>query len=227
MPRLEELVTVHEDAMATGQNLPATFSAQIIPMSALQVSPPQPHTPRGSCVTQSPPTNEVENSQQAHDMFSPRSPPHADDHSLQSHQPIIPKRRIFSFASPVLEKYNPGLTLQNSGSVARDHLASERTFLAYVRTSLTITSMGVALVQLFTIAATSQENIEKYSRPLGGIIIILGLITLAIGVFRYFVIQRALVEGNFPAARISPLLLSLALLAIIVVLFGILLAVRD
>ena len=35
------------------------------------------------------------------------------------------------------------LILENSGSVARDHLASERTCLAYVRTSLTITSMGV------------------------------------------------------------------------------------
>lgn len=43
----------------------------------------------------------------------------------------------------VLGKWNPALTLENSGSVARDHLASERTFLAYVRTSLTIASTGV------------------------------------------------------------------------------------
>lgn len=35
------------------------------------------------------------------------------------------------------------LRLENSGSVARDHLASERTFLAYVRTSLVIASTGV------------------------------------------------------------------------------------
>jgi hypothetical protein len=35
------------------------------------------------------------------------------------------------------------LTLQNKGSVARDHLASERTFLAYVRTSLAFASAGV------------------------------------------------------------------------------------
>jgi len=33
--------------------------------------------------------------------------------------------------------------LENSGSVARDHLASERTFLAYVRTSLALASAGV------------------------------------------------------------------------------------
>ena len=36
-----------------------------------------------------------------------------------------------------------GLRLENSGSVARDHLASERTFLSYVRTSLAIASSGV------------------------------------------------------------------------------------
>jgi hypothetical protein len=38
------------------------------------------------------------------------------------------------------------LTLQNTGSVARDHLASERTFLAYVRTSLSFASAGVGMV---------------------------------------------------------------------------------
>jgi hypothetical protein len=40
-------------------------------------------------------------------------------------------------------KTSPSLTLENTGSVARDHLASERTFLAYVRTSLAIASTGV------------------------------------------------------------------------------------
>jgi len=35
------------------------------------------------------------------------------------------------------------LCLENSGSVARDHLASERTFLAYMRTSLAIAASGV------------------------------------------------------------------------------------
>ncbi|KAK2459654.1 hypothetical protein APHAL10511_008299 [Amanita phalloides] len=40
------------------------------------------------------------------------------------------------------------LTLKNSGSVARDHLASERTFLAYVRTSLAIVTAGVGVYTL-------------------------------------------------------------------------------
>ncbi|KAG9082474.1 hypothetical protein FRC07_014193, partial [Ceratobasidium sp. 392] len=41
------------------------------------------------------------------------------------------------------ERLNPQMVLENSGSVARDHLANERTWLAYVRTSLAIASTGV------------------------------------------------------------------------------------
>ena len=48
-----------------------------------------------------------------------------------------------SWRRQIPERWKPALTLENSGSVARDHLASERTFLAYVRTSLTIASTGV------------------------------------------------------------------------------------
>lgn len=43
------------------------------------------------------------------------------------------------------------LELQNEGSVARDHLASERTFLAWLRTSLSLVSIGIAVTQLFQI----------------------------------------------------------------------------
>jgi len=43
----------------------------------------------------------------------------------------------------LLERLNPALMLENSGSVARDHLASERTFLSYVRTSSTIATTGI------------------------------------------------------------------------------------
>jgi uncharacterized membrane protein YidH (DUF202 family) len=110
---------------------------------------------------------------------------------------------------------DPSLVLENSGSVARDHLASERTFLAYLRTSLAIASMGVgmyhfysacsefitnsfgnigiALVQLFTIATESKSSlsgtsfsptsrrVQGYAKPLGATTIVFGLCVLAIG----------------------------------------------
>lgn len=48
-----------------------------------------------------------------------------------------------AWAAGLRKHLNATVVLENSGSVARDHLASERTFLAYVRTSLAIASSGV------------------------------------------------------------------------------------
>jgi uncharacterized membrane protein YidH (DUF202 family) len=88
--------------------------------------------------------------------------------------------------------FRPNLVLENSGSVARDHLASERTFLAYVRTSIAIASTGVALVQLFTIADITaritgtdvipvSRSVQHFAKPLGITCVLLALITLTIG----------------------------------------------
>ncbi|KAI0373812.1 hypothetical protein BV20DRAFT_962402 [Pilatotrama ljubarskyi] len=127
----------------------------------------------------------------------------------------------------LLEDWKLWLTLENSGSVARDHLASERTFLAYARTSLTIAYQRVALVQLFTLsAATTNKDMERFARPLGAVMIILGLLTLGVGVFRYFLVQDALIRGVYPVARISPSLLSFAMLVLVIVVLVIILIAR-
>ena len=88
--------------------------------------------------------------------------------------------------------FHPALVLQNKGSVARDHLASERTFLAYVRTSLGMASAGVALVQLFTMAdlvskstgvplPAVNQKLQKFAAPLGLSAVAMSLIVLLIG----------------------------------------------
>ena len=48
------------------------------------------------------------------------------------------------------------LLLLNNGSVARDHLASERTFLAYVRTSLGLASAGVGVLFFLAVFANKK-----------------------------------------------------------------------
>ncbi|KAG8689964.1 hypothetical protein FRC08_010725, partial [Ceratobasidium sp. 394] len=122
------------------------------------------------------------------------------------------------------ERLNPQMVLENSGSVARDHLANERTWLAYVRTSLAIASTGVALVQLFTISAQQSNDtrllggkLQRFARPLGAAIVIIGLMVLALGVNRYFRIQYSLTLNQFPPARKTVAFISTVLVAIVAI----------
>lgn len=164
------------------------------------------------------------------------SPPHAPppqsrDFAAQptSNDPPVPQRTP---QESLLEKVrnSTSLRLVNSGSVARDHLASERTFLAYIRTSLAIASSGVALVQLFSVAngkGSTPENIalnyakmQFFVRPLGAVAILIGISVLVIGVTRYFIVQSALTKGYFPAARSAIAFISLSLASLVCATFA-------
>jgi len=143
--------------------------------------------------------------------------------TLAGSSPCSNSRSLFSLPQGI------SLTLENNGSVARDHLACERTFLAYMRTSLAIAASGVAIVQLFSAASASvpqgsTHRLEVYIRPLGASTIVVGLLVLVIGVTRYFTVQAALVKGYFPAARLVTGLIAMVLTALVTLTFGILLA---
>ncbi|KAI5969652.1 hypothetical protein CANMA_001315 [Candida margitis] len=126
------------------------------------------------------------------------------------------------------------LTLENKGSVARDHMANERTFLAWLRTSLAFITIGIGVTQLFrlekpgTRVHTSDRIIElasdhksddlkRYGKPLGSIFIILGILTLIMGFRRYFHVQRLLTESYYPAARLGIGVLLFLILSVILV----------
>jgi len=163
------------------------------------------------------PTSELE-----HDAASEPSPSAASPH--HGHGPLW-------FQG--LKDWSPSLVLENTGSVARDHLASERTWLAYIRTSLAISSAGVALVQLFTIAASRSPTtgdrlgatIQKWARPIGATSVLIGLGVCLLGFVRYFVIQHALTKGKFPTARLEVHAVSILLALMTGVIFGVLCAV--
>ncbi|ODV92719.1 hypothetical protein CANCADRAFT_15638, partial [Tortispora caseinolytica NRRL Y-17796] len=108
------------------------------------------------------------------------------------------------------------LMLANTSSTARDHLANERTFLAWLRTSMAFASIGVAVIQLFLIVGEDRPLIARSGAPLGSCLVAVGTLVLLIGSYRYFECQNRLLDGVFPAARGPVLFVTLASLSAII-----------
>lgn len=117
------------------------------------------------------------------------------------------------------EKYG-SVELDNKGSVARDHLALERTFLAWLRTSLSFASIGIAITQLFRLntsladspdhssPSSHQIKLRQLGKPLGATFIGISIVMLLVGFHRYFEAQHYVIRGKFPASRGSIILVS-------------------
>ncbi|CAG8678766.1 15172_t:CDS:2, partial [Rhizophagus irregularis] len=130
--------------------------------------------------------------------------------NIKQPQSRLTNRRSFgstdsNYSSYDLDSINPSLTLENKASVARDHLANERTFLAWLRTSLSFISIGIAITQLFRLTKISDDQraneYNKEGKVLGIIFILLGVVFLSFGITRYFHSQYLMTKGHFPASR--------------------------
>ncbi|MCB9524918.1 MAG: DUF202 domain-containing protein [Myxococcales bacterium] len=99
--------------------------------------------------------------------------------------------------------------IENRGSTARDHLANERTYLAWVRTALGLVGLGVVLERF---AADTRDSDWA---ELGGVLLIaLGGLALFYGIERYLAVARLLEQGQFPVARKGPLAVALVVAAL-------------
>lgn len=100
----------------------------------------------------------------------------------------------------------------NEGSIARDHLANERTYLAWLRTGLGSAALGAAVIKLLTA--------EGVRATVGGAaFILLGMAFIVLGTVRYNRVRRALEDGMVQIAWISPIVIGVvAVLATVAVL---------
>ncbi|KXH45368.1 hypothetical protein CSAL01_13656 [Colletotrichum salicis] len=129
------------------------------------------------------------------------------------------------------------IELENKGSVARDHLAlanldhsfshkTERTFLAWLRTSLAFASIGIAVTQLFRLNSSlstpgtddpNSHTLRQLGKPLGATFLGISILILFLGYQRYFRAQQWVMKGKFPASRGTIIIVSMVAFALMAV----------
>lgn len=94
----------------------------------------------------------------------------------------------------------------STGAKLRDHLANERTFLAWVRTGVALMTLGLAIAKfIFT---------EQGTNNIVGIIIVgAGLASIVYATFQYFAVQRRVEEDTYIPHRVGPFILAVLLMA--------------
>lgn len=82
-------------------------------------------------------------------------------------------------------------TIQPSPSTrARDHLANERTYLAWLRTAAAVMALGIAL-------ASFPSDVPDTSAAAGGILVATGAAGIWLGTRRYRQVTRELESGTY------------------------------
>jgi putative membrane protein len=84
----------------------------------------------------------------------------------------------------------------NSGSTARDHLANERTLLAWVRTSASMIALGIAIAK-FSHSPDYTQRERVSGSVVGGSLTLIGIFFSVYSQQRYHKVALELEEGKF------------------------------
>ncbi|KAJ4165005.1 hypothetical protein LMH87_006655 [Akanthomyces muscarius] len=77
------------------------------------------------------------------------------------------------------------LLFDNESSDARDHCANERTFLSYLRLSVLMAIVSMAMTLSFHLKQQPTALERQIAKPLGAIFWVLAVLTLAVGISNY------------------------------------------
>ncbi len=104
------------------------------------------------------------------------------------------------------------MTQQGKTARQRDHQANERTFLAWLRTSISLIGFGLAIArfglfmrqsQIITTQDLAPNHFLVNSELLGMSLIIAGLIIVGLAALRYNRVYRQIEQGNYQPSRFT------------------------
>lgn len=104
-----------------------------------------------------------------------------------------------------------------------EHLANERTILAWIRTSIAVMTFGVGInrFSLFLIefgqavpGSTRHTNMNTHAEELGVGLVALGVLVMIGGIVHYLHVAKTIDEESYRPARIGIVLTALAVLAL-------------
>ncbi|KAH7391338.1 hypothetical protein BKA64DRAFT_100871 [Cadophora sp. MPI-SDFR-AT-0126] len=111
-----------------------------------------------------------------------------------------PDRLLGRFNYTIRVFWRRQISITVAHSTCRDHLALERTFLGYLRTSLALSMLGIVVAQLFRLQRSPTPNPHfgffVLGKPLAIICQGAAIYTILIGVFRTWRSQNAIVRGK-------------------------------
>ena len=115
-------------------------------------------------------------------------------------------------------------------------ILSERTFLAWLRTSLAFASIGIAVTQLFRLntslvkdgqGGSESNTLRHMGKPLGATFLGISILILFLGYKRYFMSQEWVMKGKFPASRGTIMIVAFVAFAIMVASLVVVIAIHP
>ncbi|SEQ08408.1 YidH family protein [Piscibacillus halophilus] len=101
----------------------------------------------------------------------------------------------------------------------QQHLANERTYLAWIRTALAMVGIGFLIVNIhFSLNDTSQAA-DQFAQIIGIFSVVLGLIIIVFATYSYLIKKRQINEQTFQPSNRIVWLVSLFTIAISVLFF--------
>lgn len=101
--------------------------------------------------------------------------------------------------------------IKRSSDRVREHLANERTYLAWMRTAIALMGFGVVIVRL-RVSQPSLLPQPNNGWKLGLSFSLIGLVTVLLSTQHYFAVRRDIEEDNYESGDRWVLLFSIAVL---------------